>query len=74
MSNDSGKKFQETLAIFYSGILRFHKEAYISVKRGSKWLLPFYEPRDHLLTGLRLANILPHFMDPFSKTLRLHYR
>jgi hypothetical protein len=31
--------FQQTLAVFYADILRFHKQAYTFVRRSCKWCL-----------------------------------
>ena len=38
-------EFQDVLAVFYSDILRFHKEAYLFVRRSSKWATDFHPVR-----------------------------
>lgn len=49
----SDKDVQQTLAIFYSDILKFHKEAYRFVRRSCKFFLVKYT-----LTGSKMTDSL----------------
>ena len=56
---------QQTLAIFYADILKFHKEAYKFVRRSSKLMPEIVNITNQ--TGLifhRLAAVFPSFVGP----------
>jgi hypothetical protein len=63
---------QQTLAVFYADILKFHKQAYKFVRRSGK-ILRVYQRRIGL-TLYRLEGILPYFMGAVPTAVRQHYR
>jgi hypothetical protein len=61
--------FQQTLAVFYADILRFHKQAYKFVRRSCKW----YSQLQGSAKSTRLEGALSYLLGSLPKEIRQHH-